>query len=157
MEKFNVGSIGKVVCDEAGFQIALDKKYLEALIGLENYSHVQIIWWFSESDNEKSRNTLTVQTPYKNAPKKLGVFATRSPRRPNPIAISTSGITFIDQDSAIIGIEFIEAFSGSPVLDIKPYVPSLDRVEQPSVPDYTKHWSKSYEESADFDWENEIK
>lgn len=157
MEKFNVNAIGKVMCDEQGFKIVLDKRYSEALIGLENYSHIQIVWWFSESDNEKNLQTLTVNTPYKNAPQNLGVFATRSPHRPNPIALSSSGITFVDKQNSVIGIDFIEAFVGSPVLDIKPYVPSLDRVEHPSVPSYTSHWPISYETSGEFDWESEIK
>jgi len=44
--------------------------------------------------------------------------------------------------------------NNSPVLDIKPYIPSLDRVENPIVPDWYEHWPKSCEESGDFDWES---
>lgn len=49
-------------------------------------------------------------------------------------------------------ISWIDAFDGSPVLDIKPYHPSIDRVEEPIVPDWCKNWPKSIESSGDFDW-----
>ncbi|MDR0958673.1 MAG: tRNA (N6-threonylcarbamoyladenosine(37)-N6)-methyltransferase TrmO, partial [Clostridiales bacterium] len=53
-------------------------------------------------------------------------------------------------------LTYIEAFDGSPVLDIKPYTPSLDRVELPNVPDWCSHWPKCYEQSGDFEWESEM-
>ncbi len=82
----------------------------------------------------------------------MGTFATRSPMRPNPIAISCVGVTSIDKDNVIIGLDWIDAHDGTPILDIKPYTPSLDRVESPSVPKWCEHWPKSLELSADFDW-----
>jgi tRNA (Thr-GGU) A37 N-methylase len=86
----------------------------------------------------------------------LGTFATRSPMRPNPIALDTLEITYVDHENAVIGLIYIEAFDGSPVLDIKPYTPSLDRVEHPNVPDWCSHWPKCYEQSGEFEWENEM-
>ncbi len=93
---------------------------------------------------------------HKNSPEVLGTFATRSPMRPNPIALDCVQVTYIDHENAVIGLAYIEAFDGSPVLDIKPYTPSLDRVENPVVPEWCSHWPKSYEESGDFDWESEM-
>lgn len=77
----------------------------------------------------------------------------RSPMRPNPIALTASEIINIDYEHGIIHITFIDAYDGTPVLDIKPYTPSLDRVENPSVPAWCSYWPKSTEESGDFDWE----
>lgn len=54
----------------------------------------------------------------------------------------------------MIGLAYIDADHNSPILDIKPYIPSLDRVENPIVPDWYEHWPKSCEESGDFDWES---
>lgn len=156
MAKLQLNTVGKVVCDEGDMKIVLDKAYAPALIGLEGFSHIQVLWWFSKCDNTDSRNTLTETKPYKNSPDILGTFATRSPMRPNPIALDTVQITYIDQDNATIGLAWIEAFDGSPVLDIKPYTPSLDRVEKPIVPDWCSHWPKCNEASGDFDWEEEM-
>jgi tRNA (Thr-GGU) A37 N-methylase len=86
----------------------------------------------------------------------MGIFATRSPVRPNPIALSTSQIIHINHNKGIIQVAYIDANDGSPVLDIKPYTPSLDRVEAPGVPEWCHHWPMSIEQSGAFDWENEF-
>ena len=62
----------------------------------------------------------------------------------------------IDHENGLIRIAYIDADDGTPVLDLKPYTPSLDRVESPDVPDWCAHWPRSVEESGDFDWENEF-
>lgn len=156
MANLQVKTVGTIHQNDGNFSIVLDKKYTSALIGLDGFSHIQILWWFSESDNTQDRSMLTETTPYQNSPETLGVFATRSPHRPNPIALDCVQITYIDHENAEIGLAYIEAFDGSPVLDIKPYTPSLDRVETPTVPSWCSHWPKSYEESGNFDWESEM-
>ena len=62
----------------------------------------------------------------------------------------------IDYMSGLIQIAYIDANDKTPILDIKPYTPSLDRVENPQVPDWCSHWPHSLEESASFAWENEF-
>lgn len=156
MANLQVNTIGKIECDGEDMRIALDKAYIAALTGLDGFSHIQILWWFSECDNPKDRTTLTETKPYKHSPDTLGTFATRSPMRPNPIALDCVEITYIDHENAIIGLAYIEAYNGSPILDIKPYTPSIDRVENPCVPDWCRHWPKCYEESGNFDWESEM-
>ena len=86
----------------------------------------------------------------------MGIFATRSPVRPNPIALSTVEVTHINYEQGIIHIPYIDADHNTPVLDIKPYTPSLDRVENPRVPEWCSHWPKSLEESEQFPWEEEF-
>ena len=86
----------------------------------------------------------------------VGVFATRSPMRLNPIAVSSVDIAYVDEEAATLGLYYIDAYPGSPVLDLKPYTPSVDRIESPSVPEWCDHWPKSYEESGGFDWEAEF-
>ena len=56
----------------------------------------------------------------------------------------------------MIGLAYIDANDNTPLLDIKPYTPSMDRIESPTVPDWCSHWPKSLEESSDFPWENEF-
>lgn len=96
----------------------------------------------------KTRSKLTEKSPYKDSPDILGTFATRSPERPNPIALTCAFITYLDFEKGIIGLAFIDAEDGTPVIDIKPYTPSLDRVENPIVPDWCAGWPKNVETSG---------
>ncbi|MBE6011452.1 SAM-dependent methyltransferase [Anaeropeptidivorans aminofermentans] len=156
MQKFNVNPIGKISINKDGMFIKLERKYIPALKALNGFSHLNVIWWFSGFDNEETRNILETPQPYKNAPEVMGIFATRSPVRPNPIALTAVEIIHIDYENGTIQIAYIDANDNSPVLDIKPYTPSLDKVENPSVPEWCCHWPKSLEDSANFDWENEF-
>ena len=86
----------------------------------------------------------------------MGVFATRGSVRPNPLVLSVCGVLAIDEEKGRIQLDYIDAHDGSPLLDIKPYTPSLDRVEQPVVPAWCAHWPTNVESSGDFDWEGEM-
>lgn len=156
MEQFIVNPIGKIKVREKGTFVELKDKYTSALKGLEGFSHLNVICWFDGSDNDEARNILEVPAPYKKAPQTMGIFATRSPVRPNPIALSAAQILNIDHKKGIIEIAYIDAEDNTPVIDIKPYTPSLDRVETPCVPEWCSHWPKSCEESGYFNWENEF-
>ncbi len=156
MSNFQVNPIGKISVKEGGMFIELEPKYIPALQALEGFSHLNIIWWFSDFDNEETRSILEAPQPYKKAPAVMGIFATRSPIRPNPIALSTVQVLHINDEKGIIHIPYIDANDGTPVLDIKPYTPSLDRVKNPRVPEWCSHWPMSIEESANFAWEDEF-
>ncbi len=156
MKNFQVNPIGKISISERGMFIKLEPKYIPALQALDGFSHLNVIWWFSDFDNEDARNVLETPQPYKNAPDVMGTFATRSPIRPNPIALTAVQVIHINYEEGIIQIAYIDANDGTPVLDIKPYTPSLDRVETPNVPKWCNHWPKSLEESGSFNWENEF-
>lgn len=156
MHNFNVKPVGKISVNEDGMFIKLEPEYIPALQALNGFSHLNVIWWFSDFDNEETRNILETPQPYKKAPEVMGIFATRSPVRPNPLALTAVQIININYESGIIQIAYIDANDNSPVLDIKPYTPSLDRVETPGVPEWCCHWPKSLEESGSFNWENEF-
>lgn len=152
MEQFNLKSIGRIYVDDKGTRLVLDKEYIPALTNLEDFKYINIFWWFNKCNNSNSRTKLIEKSPYKNAPESLGTFATRSPERPNPIALTCSYITYVDFQNGIIGLTYIDAYNGSHILDIKPYIPSLDRVENPLVPKWCSNWPKNVEESGKFDW-----
>ena len=156
MAVFEVHPVGIIRSNEEGTFIEIQKEYFQALTALEGFSHVNVIWWFSGFDNDEARAVLTAEQPYKKAPDVMGVFATRSPIRPNPLALTASEVIGIDYENGIVQIAYTDANDGSPVLDIKPYTPSLDRVEEPGVPDWCGHWPKSIEASADVAWEEEF-
>ncbi|AEG60978.1 SAM-dependent methyltransferase [Desulforamulus ruminis] len=153
MERFIIKSIGKVRVDNKGMRLELEKEFIPALTNLEGFGYIHVLWWFDQNDHLDSRSKLIEKSPYKGSPETLGTFATRSPERPNPIALTCAYITYLDCQNGIIGLAFIDAEDGTPVLDIKPYTPSLDRVENPIVPQWCAHWPKNVETSGDFDWD----
>lgn len=156
MQNFQVNPIGTIKHHDEGVFIKLEAKYIPALQALEGFSHIQVLWWFSDFDHAEARNVLQTPKPYKNAPERMGIFATRSPFRPNPIALTAVQMIRMDVQSGMIQIAYIDANDNTPVLDIKPYTPSLDRVETPAVPTWCKHWPKSIEASGAFDWQHEF-
>ena len=89
-------------------------------------------------------------------PRDNGDICNQIPARPNPLALTAAEVLQLDLKNGIIRIDYTDANDGTPVLDIKPYTPSMDRVESPKVPEWCGHWPKSREESADFAWENEF-
>lgn len=153
---FTVKQIGVICADESGFRMEIAPEYKDLLVGLDGFSYINILWWFSGCDNEKDRSVLSEAKPYTKGPDTIGAFTTRSPQRPNPIALSCAYVTYIDADNGIVGLAYIDADDQSPVLDIKPYTPSLDRVEEPEVPAWCKHWPNNVETSGDFDWASEF-
>lgn len=76
MQKFEVKPIGKIKVNKEGMFIELEPKYIPALQALDGFSHLSVIWWFSDFDNEEARNVLETTQPYKNAPEVMGIFAT---------------------------------------------------------------------------------
>jgi tRNA-Thr(GGU) m(6)t(6)A37 methyltransferase TsaA len=116
--------------------IVLDKKYQSGLLGLEGFSHVQVFWWFDKNDTPEKRAILQVH-PRGDAKNPLtGVFATRSPVRPNLIGLTLSKIVSVKDN--VVEVERIDAFEGTPVLDLKPYTPGQDSATGVKVPDWAK-------------------
>lgn len=153
---FTLQRIGQIERVGTDCYIQLLPKYIEALEGLTGFSHLKVIYWLDGMDIPEMREILQVASPYKQAPEVLGIFATRAPVRPNPLAVSTVHVLELDMAKGRIHVEHIDAENGSPLLDIKPYTPSEDRVEQPKVPDWSAHWPMSVETAEDFDWSEEF-
>ena len=112
--------------------VEIDKTHVDALFGLDGYSHMIVFVWFHKNDVPEKRKVLKVHPRGNKANPLTGVFATRSPVRPNPIGLFLCRIISIADN--IIKIEQIDAFDGSPVIDIKPYVPRIDSTPDASVP-----------------------
>ena len=154
--EFKLSPIGYVRLEEDGFRLEMEKEYVPALSGLEGFSHVNVLWWCDLCDDEELRKVVECDQPYKTSPAKMGIFATRSPLRPNPIALTAVFVLGIDHDRGVIHVPYIDAEDGTPILDLKPYHPSVDRVRDVAVPEWCSHWPKWTEDSADFDWESEF-
>jgi tRNA-Thr(GGU) m(6)t(6)A37 methyltransferase TsaA len=110
----------KVVSD-----IVVDSSLTEALDGLEDFSHIIVVYWMH-------RLAATGELPTKVHPKSrqelplVGLFATRSPQRPNPVGVAT--VKLLKRRDNILKVEGLDAIDGTPVIDIKPYIPGYDSV-----------------------------
>ena len=104
-----------------------DYRNADALRGLEEYSHIWIIWQFSEAIRDKW--SPTVRPPRLGGNTRMGVFATRSPFRPNAIGLSCVELIGLEQTKdygMVIHIAGADLMDGTPILDIKPYLPYSD-------------------------------
>jgi len=155
MRKIQIQTIGEIVKDNQDFTVALQKDYIPALKNIEGFSHLQVIWWAHLTDQDDQREKKVLGKLFKNGPDEMGIFATRSPIRPNPIMISNIKVSNLDVDKGFIHTPFIDADPGTPVLDIKPYQP-MERIQFVGTPEWCKHWPKWQEESVGFDWSKEI-
>lgn len=113
-------------------QIVFEPEYRvsEAFRGLEGYSHIWILWEFSEAKQAKQKEwSPTVRPPKLGGNTRMGVFATRSPFRPNPIGLSSVRLEKIDFDckeAPVLYVSGADIMDGTPVYDIKPYLAYTD-------------------------------
>ena len=101
----------------------------EALRGLEGFSHIWLLWDFSEAHRDDEGWSPTVRPPRLGGNQRMGVWATRSPFRPNNIGLSSVRISKIElhtSEGPIIEVEGADLMDGTPILDIKPYLPFTD-------------------------------
>jgi tRNA-Thr(GGU) m(6)t(6)A37 methyltransferase TsaA len=153
--KCQVQAIGTVKIENDIYSIHIDEKFLPALKNIEGFSHLQVVWWGHLTDDSKNRNRFILEKLFRNGPDLIGIFATRSPIRPNPILISTIKIQEIDLDKGRIYTSFIDADNNTPVLDIKPYF-LMERVRNCNVPTWCEHWPQWFEDSLALNWRDEI-
>ena len=110
-------------------QVVFEPEYRDpaALRGLEGFTHIWLIWQFSE--NLREGWSPTVRPPRLGGNERMGVFATRSPFRPNPIGLSCvrlEGVEWDAPDGPALAVAGADLLDGTPILDIKPYVPYAD-------------------------------
>ena len=134
---FTVHPIGHVQKSEDRTLIVIDEKCQPGLLGLDGWSHVQVIWWFDKNDTPQKRAILQVHPRGDRNNPLTGVFACRAPVRPNLIALSLCKIVSVKDN--VIEVETIDAFDGTPVLDLKPFAPGLDSANGVKVPDWTRN------------------
>ena len=136
---YEIRPIGFIRRKQDQIFIEILPEYIPALKALETFSHVQVLWWFNKFDDEVSRKTTQFdKMPFEAPP--LGVFACRSPMRPNPIGLTTATITDVDHEKGFIKIAGMDAYDGTPILDLKAYMPSCDRVKNVTVPEWMAQW-----------------
>jgi len=109
-------------------EIIVDEKFAEALKGIDDYSHVIIVYWM---DGVKEHVITHQPQGNPNVPV-VGIFACRCPQRPNPIAITT--VRLMAHEGNRIKVKGLDILDGTPIIDIKPYWPQYDKVENEKIP-----------------------
>ncbi len=131
-EKFGIPRQSGLVKESRG-RILFEKEYSipEAFRGLEDFSHIWVLWQFSEAVRDSW--SPTVRPPLLGGNKRMGVFATRSPFRPNSVGLSAlklEGVEFSKSEGVILHVSGADLLDGTPIYDIKPYLAYAD-----SIPD----------------------
>jgi tRNA-Thr(GGU) m(6)t(6)A37 methyltransferase TsaA len=111
-------------------EIVIDESLTEALDGLEGFSHIIVLYWMHRAKPEKKH--LKVHPMGREDVPVQGLFAVRAPNRPNPIGKST--VRLLERQRNILKVQGLDAIDGTPVIDIKPYIPGLDSVDDARVP-----------------------
>ena len=137
---------------KADYLIEILEPYQSALKELDKFSHVMVFWWANGNDKEDLRNLQKWATtpPYGEDTPETGIFATRSPIRPNPIALSTCQILDVDYEKGIIRVSGYDAFDETPIVDLKAYFPISDRVRECHIAPWLKDWPEWLEDG--FEW-----
>jgi len=118
-------------CSQVVSEIVVDSNLTEALDNLDEFSHIIVLYFMHQVDPNR-------EVPMKVHPKgrqeatPVGVFASRSPNRPNPIGITT--VRLLKRQGNVLKVEGLDAIDGSPVIDLKPYIPGYDSVADGRVP-----------------------
>jgi len=111
-------------------EIILDKKFAPALKGIDDYSHIIVVYWM-----DKIKDYAVQHRPQGNSEVPIvGIFACRCPARPNPIGITT--VKLISHQGNKIKVKGLDVLDGTPILDIKPYWPQYDKVVKEKIPSW---------------------
>ena len=129
---FKVFPVGTVEKKAGAVHLRIAEQYVKALKGLDGFSHVVVLYWFHKNDTPRQRRILQVH-PRGNPRNPLtGVFACRAPVRPNLIALSVCRILVVEGNT--VRVDAIDAFDGTPILDLKPHIPAIDSPKGVSLP-----------------------
>lgn len=125
-------------------EIVIDPAYEEALEGIGDYSHIQVLFWAHKVPEESRRLTRVHPMGLKEIPER-GIFATCSPARPNPVLLTA--VKLLERNGNILKVQGLEAIDGTPVVDIKPYVKGYHCAENPKSPEWMEKIHAMLEEA----------
>ena len=147
LNRINLNPVGAVKTEATGkevrdktviSQIIFREELTEALEGIEEFSHLFVLFWLNEM-SEEDRRIMKVHPRGRSDMPLLGIFATRTPHRPNPIGLTR--VKILNIEGNVITVQGLDAFDGTPVLDIKPF-DSWDTTGDFRVPNWWKKLEK---------------
>lgn len=106
--------------EEGEAELEIDPVWAGALEGIEGFSHIWVLWWLDRSPTDQRPVALQVHPEGRQEIPPVGLFATRSPRRPNPVAMTA--VRLLERRENRLRVQGVDAYPGTPVLDIKPYL-----------------------------------
>jgi tRNA-Thr(GGU) m(6)t(6)A37 methyltransferase TsaA len=116
--------------EELEAQIEVDSDWAEALDGIEGFSHIWLLWWLDRRDMPPG--VLHVHPEGRPEMPLVGIFATRSPHRPNPLAMTV--VQLLERQGRRLRVRGLDACQGTPIFDIKPYLRRGDLISKASMP-----------------------
>jgi tRNA-Thr(GGU) m(6)t(6)A37 methyltransferase TsaA len=133
--------IGRVVCgrkkgarddcwEDQVAEIEIDARWAEALDGIEGFSHIWVLWWLDLAGGPP--DSPRVHPEGRDEMPLVGFFATRSPRRPNPIAMTV--VHLREREESRLRVDGLDAYEDTPILDIKPYLKRGDLIPEAASP-----------------------
>lgn len=142
--EFTIRPVGKVVKNDEGIFLEIKPEIWDATTHVDFFSHLIVLWWIHERDTEEDRRTLIMFPPKNKGDEPSGAFSCRSPARPNPIGHTIVKLLSVDVDNKRLEIDHMDANDGSPILDIKPYLPTSDKVDDALVAPWFKDLEARY-------------
>lgn len=131
-KKRQVQFIGVVEKDTS--RIRIYPEFCEGIEGLKSYSHLIVLYWFHQRDSSEERKILKVVPKRHPGAPEVGVFSSRSPSRPNPIGLCVAELQ--DIKDCVLIVNGLDAIEGSPIIDIKPYLPKADSIPNAKTPEW---------------------
>jgi len=132
------------IVEKAGEQeakVRIFPEFCAGLKGIKDFSHLIILYWIHLRDNEEERRTLLVFPKRHAWNVETGVFASRSPSRPNSIGLCV--VELLKVEDCILTVKDLDALEDSPIIDVKPYIPRADSIPTARAPEWTLHGPKT--------------
>lgn len=108
---------------------------------IEQFSHVLVLFWMHEATFDTTRDLVRRPRGRDDMPE-AGIFAQRAKHRPNPVGVTA--VRVVRREGAVLRVRGLDAIDGTPVLDVKPYVPAFDRVDDATVPEWMERLMREY-------------
>ena len=122
-------------------ELHLDDALARGLDGLDGFSHVLVIYWMHQSSFDVTSDLVRRPRGRADMPE-LGIFAQRAKYRPNPIGVTA--VAIVGRDGAVLRVRGLDAIDGTPILDLKPYFPEFDRIDEPRTPEWAGRLMQGY-------------
>ena len=122
-------------------EVHLDQDLAPGLVGIEQFSHALVVFWMHKSSFDGDKD-LVRRPRGREDMLELGIFAQRAKHRPNPIGVTA--VQVVGRRGAVLTVKGLDAIDGTPVLDVKPYVPPFDTRADATVPEWMKRLMEGY-------------
>jgi tRNA (adenine37-N6)-methyltransferase len=152
MKRIEITPIGEVRADDSRgrYELEIAEPYRKGLKGLSEFGRVQVLWWAHGVEKDPAmRETLVCELPYAKG-ERAGVFACRAQYRPNPVDLSSCGVVELREKEGVVVLDYIDAVDGTPIVDIKPYIPVCDRARDIKVAPWFRSWPEWIEDAGAF-------